>query len=81
MTMREIENPRARGYASGARSRSSVLALKTQRQKNSRTAFLLQSLAHLTSGIFSLFGAFIDLRAVAWSVRVAVRRDAEVRHG
>jgi membrane associated rhomboid family serine protease len=72
----EMKRPDALAGASGAIFR--VPAFKTQRQKNSRTALLLQWIATFASGFFPLFGAFIDLRAVAFAVRGAVRRDAEV---
>lgn len=72
------KNPRA-GARSGVKI-TRVPAYKTRSSKNSRHAFLSQLLSFLTSGVFSLFGTFIDLRVLAFAVRVAVRRE-EVRHG
>ncbi|WP_417264552.1 hypothetical protein [Celeribacter sp.] len=76
--IREKENPGAGATASGAISR--VPASKTHAQNNTRVAIFWQFVSSVADGIFSLFGAVIDLRAVAWSVRGAVRRKA-VRHG
>jgi hypothetical protein len=67
------KNPNALAGASGAKT--SVPASRKLYKENSRHAFLLQFLSFLTSGILPLWGAFIDLRAIAFAVRGLWKRE------
>ncbi len=77
--IREKENP---GYAERAGALNHAWgSTKTLPREDTFGLFLDQSIFTATACFLALLGAAIDLRALAWSVRVAVRRDEGGRHG